>query len=234
MFFNRKDEDDEYKRYMDEREREKDYSSDSYNSTSYSEPVNNDTHHYFDCGEEPCEYSRNAKDFDYASRTLKKHLMPGERIIWAGTGVSSGSGGCVEAVIQRFFGLFWLGFSIFWTMGATAAGGAFGLFGVPFIIIGVMLVFGKTKSGICYAVTDQRVLMLDRGRVTGISLTQISDPQLVNAGNGRYSVTFTSNIPMFMRGNNTFRNVSGYGFYNITDGQAAYKAICDAIYVHQH
>lgn len=68
------------------------------------------------------------------------------------------------------FSLFWGGFAIFWLVGATVAVGAFGLFGVPIVLFGLYLIFGRfiykanrrRRTG--YAVTDRRVLQIVRGR----------------------------------------------------------------------
>lgn len=233
MFFNRKDEDDEYERYMQEREGERgselsDRSFDAYDSSHYSEPVNQQSHHEFDCGEEPCEYDRSSKDFKTASNNLRKHLMPGERIIWAGMGAAPTDK--ASAVTQRGFGMFWLAFSIFWTVSAFSGGGFFGLFGLPFVLIGIVLVFGKTGSKTSCAVTDQRVITVSgSGSVTAFSLRIVSNPQIFKDDkSGKFNVTFT--VPMQRFGRPI---ASANGFFGISDGNAAYKAICDGIYFHQ-
>jgi len=40
-----------------------------------------------------------------------------------------------------FFALFWTGFSVFWVIGASAVGGIFGLFGLPFVAIGIGMLY---------------------------------------------------------------------------------------------
>ncbi|MBP1572888.1 MAG: DUF308 domain-containing protein [Oscillospiraceae bacterium] len=229
MFWNRKDEDDEYQRYMEERDRERgsDFSDRSYESSGYIEPVNDETHHEYNFGEEPCEYGRNAQDFEKASRAVQRHLYQGERIVWAGTGVANDDKG--SAVVQKVFGIFWLAFSIFWVVGAFSSAGVFGLFGVPFVIIGIGIVFGKANNVVCYAVTDNRVIVKSGRGTSTIMLNQISNPRLIPLSQDLYNVTFNSTVPV-----NNYGNFGmGNGFFNIKDGEAAYKALNDGIYVNK-
>lgn len=98
-----------------------------------------------------------------------KHLTEGERILW--TGRPDPAHDSVRIPFPtRIFMIFWLGFAVFWTVTATSAGGLFGLFGVPFVLIGLYMNFGyritgrKRKEGIRYAITDRRVLIASDGR----------------------------------------------------------------------
>jgi hypothetical protein len=64
------------------------------------------------------------------------------------------------------FSMLWGGFAIFWTFMATSMGGAFGLFGIPFVIVGLFLMFGRFiadsryRAGMVYALSDRRVIIL--------------------------------------------------------------------------
>ena len=41
------------------------------------------------------------------------------------------------------FGVFYLAFALFWTISASSAGGFFGVFGLPFIAVGMYRCLGK-------------------------------------------------------------------------------------------
>ena len=94
------------------------------------------------------------------------YLDPDEHLLWEG---QPAGGLRVEAqsLVQTAFGIFFLGFSIFWVIGASAAGGAFGLFGLPFVAVGCWLVFGHyfwdawARSRTRYALTSKRAFIAE-------------------------------------------------------------------------
>lgn len=82
-------------------------------------------------------------------------LLSDESIIAAAEG-KTGKGN----IALKMFAVCWTAFAVFWTAGASMAGGLFGLFGVPFILVGI----GQLKSAgfirrkIQVAVTGKRVI----------------------------------------------------------------------------
>lgn len=86
---------------------------------------------------------------------INSELMSGEIILWEGEGKKPDGVDASDAP-PKLFAIFWLGFSIFWTIGASIGGGFMGLFGVPFIIIGFKLLFSK-ESKPHYAITNMRI-----------------------------------------------------------------------------
>ena len=94
----------------------------------------------------------------------KSFLGSEEQLLWIGRPCQS-----AKPPISPFsliFSFFWLGFAVFWTVIATAGGGAFGLFGIPFVIVGVYLVYtmvyGQRKRlmNTVYMVTDRRAVIV--------------------------------------------------------------------------
>jgi hypothetical protein len=99
-------------------------------------------------------------------------LDPGERILWQGRpdGRIAVTG---EGIVQSVFGVFFLGFALFWTGAAfwmTAGSGTpldflFPLFGLPFIAVGSYLVFGHwlwsayARRHSWYTLTDRRAII---------------------------------------------------------------------------
>lgn len=99
---------------------------------------------------------------------IKPFLHPGESVLWMGTPEKIPAS--QTSPVLPIFAIFWMGFAIFWTISATAAGGAFGLFGVPFIIIGGTLFYqvffskrNLLKTAV-YAVTDYRAIIITQDR----------------------------------------------------------------------
>lgn len=105
-------------------------------------------------------------------------LFPAEQVLWEGTSGGQGAvqtgntSGSVSALPVKMFGIVWLAFSIIWTLSALAGGGIlFAAFGIPFIIIGVMLLLGKMPNsnktqGYAsqqYMITNQRIIVIKGG-----------------------------------------------------------------------
>ena len=136
-------------------------------------------------------------------------LMSGERILWTGrpaVGVLFTS----RDFFMVPFSLFFLGFSIFWMAGATAATSAasasgrgfdifFPLFGVPFILAGLFFTMGRfaadawLRGRTAYALTNRRILISRAGpfsSFTALPLGQLPDVRLSEDGRGRGTIRF--------------------------------------------
>jgi hypothetical protein len=90
-------------------------------------------------------------------------IDPGERVIWSGK-PDAPRYAFRKAWYTFAFGLFFLGFSVFWVVGATKQSGwEFSSFGMLFVIIGACMVlsplwqiFRATRT--TYALTDRRAI----------------------------------------------------------------------------
>ena len=111
---------------------------------------------------------------------VDRELEPGERVQWLEMPVARYF---TPAALGAFlFGIPWTAFAIFWTAGAawgttrSAAGGlfhVFPLFGVPFILIGLVMLsapiwaYRKALKTV-YVITDRRAITFDGGWTTTI------------------------------------------------------------------
>lgn len=91
-------------------------------------------------------------------------LDPGEKILWQGrpdTRVVF----TLNQLPEIAFGLFFAGFALFWTVMATAMGGIFGLFGLPFLAVGLMILFksnyiaAERRRYTHYTLTSRRAII---------------------------------------------------------------------------
>lgn len=86
-----------------------------------------------------------------------------ERLLWADK-PARGIRFRTTDIFLTFFGIFWLGFSIFWTYMAMDASILFALFGTPFLLIGVYLLIGRyffdaiSRKNTVYALTNKRII----------------------------------------------------------------------------
>lgn len=116
-----------------------------------------------------------------AREALRGHLRGGEELIWVGRPEP----GWRLSPSDRFlipFGIFWVAFVIVWEVaaliGALASGDGFAwffpLFGIPFLVVGWYLTIGRfrlraaQRRRLVYAVTDRRVLAIERGSVDAV------------------------------------------------------------------
>ena len=101
-------------------------------------------------------------------REIQPFLRHDETVLW--TGKPGKIPASQTPLFLPIFAIFWIGFAVFWTIMATAVGGAFGLFGVFFIFLGGTMFytafFGKKnllKTAV-YAVTDRRAIIITHDR----------------------------------------------------------------------
>lgn len=107
------------------------------------------------------------------------YLLNGEVVLWEGTGKPPKG----VNMAQMIFPIFWTGFAIFWTIMASMAGGFFGLFGVPFIIVGIFLfkqMKGDTAEKI-YAITNRRLIIISKENLDAVFLNDIANVRITSA-----------------------------------------------------
>ena len=100
---------------------------------------------------------------------LEPHLVSGERALWTGRPDPTKRLTKTDLVAVPFT-LVWGGFAIFWETSVIASGAPlfFALWGIPFVAVGLYLIFGRfayrawLRRRTVYAVTDRRVLKLIR------------------------------------------------------------------------
>jgi hypothetical protein len=110
--------------------------------------------------------SKNKRD---AANVFESYLTKDETILWMGQPnprwlLSSGD------VFLIPFSLMWGGFALFWEAGALSGGapGFFALWGVPFVLVGQYLIWGRfihkylRRKNTFYALTNRRALVLNK------------------------------------------------------------------------
>ena len=133
-------------------------------------------------------------------------LDPGERLLWSG----QPRGGIRlrgQDILLIPFSLLWGGFAIFWEyMALTAvskvpgpAGIVFPLFGLPFVVVGLYLIFGRffvdarVRAGTFYGVTNERILIssgLFSRQIKSLPLRTLAEVSLTERGDGSGTITF--------------------------------------------
>jgi hypothetical protein len=102
-----------------------------------------------------------------AERILSAELGSGERLIWVGrprTGIRLSG----PDVVLIPFSLMWCGFAVFWEQSVLKRGGPgfFALWGIPFVAVGLYLVFGRfivdaiRRQKTFYGLTPRRAIIV--------------------------------------------------------------------------
>lgn len=132
--------------------------------------------------------------------SISMRLLDKERVVWWG----QPGQGLILTPRDGFlipFSLFWGGFALFWETKALQSNAPFpfALFGVPFLIIGLFLIFGRflvdrwLRGRILYALTDSRVLIARSGpwpSFQALSLDRLPEATLAEGSNGRGTIRF--------------------------------------------
>lgn len=185
-------------------------------------------------------------------RRLDDELDSGERLLWAGQpdpGRMARQGGCLVA-----FGIPWTLFAVFWTVMASGIGGAvsggfsgrsvgpgalFGLFGLPFIVIGIGLLtaplwMARKAQRTVYAVTDKRAIILEGGFGGSFSVRSLAPPLLADRarnqradGSGDLVFTRTRQTEWRSTSDGPRSSTSVAGFYAVADVKAVDDLIQD-------
>jgi len=131
------------------------------------------------------------------------------------------------------FSIFWAGFAFAWES-AVIAGDApwlLKLWGIPFVVIGVYILFGRfisdawRRSRMYYGLTEKRAIIATPKSLQSIELSGLTELSLREGGNDRGSITFGRDIASG-RGRN--------GSYHWTEGPSAptFEGIADAARVY--
>jgi hypothetical protein len=162
--------------------------------------------------------SINMSPYYATQEAFRNELQQGESLLWSGQ-PDPNKWFVKEDIFALPFSILWLGFALFWEWGALtplrmhekfSSHGApdaftyfpyiFPLFGLPFVFIGLYMVFGRiivrrwTRKRTFYAVTDKRVMVLVRSfRGSNLRSKSIADIDDINKSadaSGRGTVTF--------------------------------------------
>jgi hypothetical protein len=146
---------------------------------------------------------------------IMRQLLADERLLWHG---QPGQGIRLQPTdaLMIPFSLFWCGFAFFWEFSVLTISGInfstmsyedffpvmnfFALWGIPFCVIGLYLVFGRfifdawQRRRTTYGVTDQRILFLKGREVTALPLTTLPACHLRVGANGRGTIGLRRNF----------------------------------------
>lgn len=152
--------------------------------------------------------------FESAETILNSKLDTDERLLWSGQPRRGMRLRGQDAFLIPF-SLFWGGFAIFWEIGASIGTSKshdpiakiFPLFGIPFVLVGLYLIFGrffvdaKIRGRTYYGVTNERIIIIDglfSQQIKSLQLRTLTDISFSERSDGSGCITFgPSPFPFF-------------------------------------
>jgi hypothetical protein len=141
---------------------------------------------------------------------LQQYLDTNEKLVWAGQPKKGIQFRTADIFIIPF-SLLWCGFAIFWFSTALNSGAPFffSLFGIPFVVFGLIFVFGrfiidaKQRESTYYGVTQDRIIIksgLFRKTIKSLNIRTLSDIEYTEKGDGSGTINIGPRNPYLMRG----------------------------------
>lgn len=141
---------------------------------------------------------------------LQEYLDANEKVLWTGqpkTGILFRA----TDVFLIPFSLLWSGFSFFWFTTAITSGAPlfFAMFGLPFVFIGLILVFGrffldaKVRARTVYGLTDNRILIksgLFKNTLKSVSINTLTEIEIDEKADGTGTIYLGPKNPMSIWG----------------------------------
>ncbi len=171
---------------------------------------------------------------------FRNELDPGERLIWSGQ-PQQGFLLSLSDALMIPFSLIWCGFACFWEYEALNGGAPilFMLWGIPFLLVGLYLIFGRflfdmdRRRRTYYALTNRRAIIISEffGRnVKSLELSLLPEINIYVRDNGKGTILFGPIHPMGWMATNSGLPVSrrypvSPSFEMIEDVRTVYRNI---------
>lgn len=161
-----------------------------------------------------------------AQEMFSHFLKTEEEIIWQGNPRHPFP---MHHLPQIIFGAFYFLFAVFWTIMASSEVPVIGLFGLPFIIVGISLVFRNKKGKntnipeVYYLLTNKRIIVIanySSNKYTSLDLEDITNINLIKGASSTKTLVFYTN-------NARFNNTSAF-FFNVQNGEYVLSLINEA------
>ena len=152
----------------------------------------------------------------------RPYLSEGETILWKGK-PEKGHMFTSQDIFMIPFSIIWCGFAIFWETTAIISGAPFffALWGIPFVCVGLYMVFGRffwtahVRKNTAYVITTRRIIRSRRGRVDSMSARSLPPMHAKIRRDGTGTIRF--GVPTYYRRNSFDPNDGLFTLENIPD-----------------
>jgi hypothetical protein len=155
---------------------------------------------------------------------ITRRLARGERLIWWDRPEPMRYA-LREVNFSTLFGVFFVGFAIFWMFTAYRAPGPFFLFGIPFVLVGLWMITAplrayRTAQTTVFALTDKRAITVTGSTVTARPLGHVDFVETESIADGSGNVLFLNEpVSLVPWQWNTQQMMRKSGFIAIADAE---------------
>ena len=154
----------------------------------------------------------------------RPYLSEGETILWKGK-PEKGHVFSPQDAFMIPFSILWCGFAIFWETTVITSGAPFffKLWGIPFVCVGLYMVFGRflwtayVRKNTAYVITTRRIIRSRRGRVDSMSARSMPPMHATVHKDGTGTIRFGENSYFRYRRNSFDPNDGLFVLENIPD-----------------
>lgn len=132
-------------------------------------------------------------------------MVPGEYVLWTGK-PEKGNIFTAQNLTYFFFGIPWTGFAIFWTTMAMQGSPLFALFGLPFIAVGLYMLFGNfiytayMRKHTAYVITNKKIYRRMGRKTDNLAAAVMPTYETVIHRNGNGTIRFPLVHDPYQRG----------------------------------
>jgi hypothetical protein len=180
--------------------------------------------------------------YDEADKNITAELGAGERLVWSGR-PRRGVRFTASDVFLVPFSLLWCGFAVFWERNVLRMGAPlfFAIWGVPFIALGLYMVFGRfiadavRRGKTFYGLTDRRAIIVSgifTREVKRIDLASLDEISVSERADRSGTISLGTVAPKYALASRMFspswpgmRNHLPPAFEMIEDAKAVYEKI---------
>jgi len=169
----------------------------------------------------------NLRTWQTTSEVIHGYLNSGEKLLWSGQPLKGFRLQAKDAFLIPF-SIFWCSFAVFWELMAlgilfrkssfggspSLVSGIFPLFGLPFVVIGLYLLFGRfivdalRRKKTYYGVTEKRILIIvgsGSQKVKSFDLKSLTNVSMIKKRDGSGTITFSAPQAILAYSTNTSR-----------------------------
>ncbi len=140
------------------------------------------------------------------SSLVEQELSSGEKLLWSGQPRAGIRLRASDAIVIPF-SILWCGFAIFWEWMVVSKGAPFFfmLWGIPFVLVGLYIVFGRfvvdamTRKKTFYGVTNERIIIMSglfSQDTKSLNLRTLTDVSLSARSDGSGTIIFGPVYPI--------------------------------------
>lgn len=136
---------------------------------------------------------------------INKYLMPDEYVVWNG---KPGKGNLLTKydIYMVPFSIIWCGFAIVWETSVLTNGAPllFKLWGIPFVCVGLFMVFGRfimkshVRKGTVYVITNKRIFSFRKNQISTLDYHANPARTITRNPDGSGNICFSSSMPSNM------------------------------------